>query len=100
MAENQENNKDKKAEKKPKFNTNWIFVILLVSIIGFEFIFSGKDTKKAGQREVEEMIIHHDIEKIVVVNKEHAEIYLKKDSLKTGSYPDLANKKRNARGCS
>lgn len=96
MAENQENNKDKKAEKKPKFNTNWIFVILLVSIIGFEFIFSGKDTKKAGQREVEEMIIHHDIEKIVVVNKDHAEIYIKKDSIKSGRYPEQAKKTRNA----
>ena len=95
MAENQENNKENKVDKnaKPRFNSNWIFAILLLSVVGFELIFSGKETKKAGQREVEEMIIHHDIEKVVVVNKDHAEIYIKKDSLKSGRYPDLAAKK-------
>jgi ATP-dependent metalloprotease FtsH len=94
MAENQEN-KENKVDKnsKPKFNSNWIFAILLISIVAFELVFSGKETKKAGQREIEEMIIHHDIEKIVVVNKDHAEIYIKKDSVKTGRYPDLAKQK-------
>jgi ATP-dependent metalloprotease FtsH len=95
MAENQEN-KEKKVDKNPKqkFNSNWILVILLLSIVGFELIFSGKEVKKVGQREIEQMIVHHDIDKIVVVNKDHAEIYLKKDSiLKSGRYPDLAKQK-------
>jgi ATP-dependent metalloprotease FtsH len=96
MAENQENNKENKLDKngKPnKFNTSWIFAIILLSILGIQFLFTGKETKKAGQREIEEMIIHHDIEKVVVVNKDHAEIYIKKDSLKSGRYPDLVNQK-------
>jgi len=33
------------------------------------------------------MIANHDIEKIVVVNKEQAEIYLKKEALESGRYP-------------
>jgi len=98
MAENQEDNKEKKVDKnsKPKFNTSWIFVILLVFIIGFEFLFPGNETKKAVQKDIEEMIIHRDIEKIVVVNNQYAEIYIKKDSIKTGRYPELAKKKNNA----
>jgi ATP-dependent metalloprotease FtsH len=96
MAENQENNKENKVDKngKPnKFNTSWILALLLISILGIQLGFRGKETKKAGQREIEEMIMHHDIEKVVVVNKDHAEIYIKKDSLKSGRYPDLVNQK-------
>lgn len=98
MAENQENN-EKKVDKnsKPKFNSNWIFIFLLLSLAAFELLYSGKDVKKVGQREIEEMIIHHDIDKIVVVNKDYAEIYLKKDSVqKSGRYPDLAKQKNIA----
>jgi AFG3 family protein len=35
------------------------------------------------------MIKNHDIEKIIVVNKEQAEIYLKKEALESGRYPKL-----------
>ncbi len=98
MADNQENNKENKTDKnpKPRFNTSWIFVVLILTVIGFQLFLSGNDVKKANQRDIEEMIIHHDIEKIVVVNKDYAEIYIKKDSLKSGRYPDFANKKKNA----
>ena len=91
MAENQEVNKENKNDKnsKPKFNSNWIFAILILSVFGMQFLFSGKATQKAGQREVEKMVINHDIEKVVVVNKDRAEIYIKPDSLKSGRYPDF-----------
>ncbi|HNX67272.1 MAG TPA: ATP-dependent zinc metalloprotease FtsH, partial [Bacteroidales bacterium] len=80
---------------KPKFNSNWILVILLLSIVGFELIFSGKEVKKVTQKDVEGMVNHHDIEKIVVIkNRDYAEIYLKKDSIaKSGRYPELAKQK-------
>jgi ATP-dependent metalloprotease FtsH len=96
MAENQENKEIKNDKNpKPKFNSNWILIILLVSIVGFELIFSGKEVKKATQKDIEVMVIHHDIEKIVVIkNRDYAEIYLKKDSvMKSGRYPDLAKQK-------
>jgi|WetSurMetagenome_2_1015567.scaffolds.fasta_scaffold00059_42 ATP-dependent metalloprotease FtsH len=96
MAENQENSENKTDKNpKPKFNSNWILVILLLSIVGFELIFSGKEVKKATQKDIEGMVIHHDIEKIVVIkNRDYAEIYLKKDSVaKSKRYPDLAKQK-------
>ncbi len=96
MAENQENKENKNDKNsKPKFNSNWILVILLLSIVGFELIFSGKEVKKVTQKDVEGMVNHHDIEKIVVIkNRDYAEIYLKKDSIaKSGRYPELAKQK-------
>jgi ATP-dependent metalloprotease FtsH len=93
MAEN--NNISQEPEKKidknpkPRFNSNWIFAILAVSIIAFQLLYSGKTPKKATTGMIKEMITNRDIEKIVVVNKDQAEIYLKKEALESGRYPDL-----------
>lgn len=94
MAENTEPARDNKNEKNPKPKVaNWIFVLIILSFFGFQFFFTGKTTQKAGQRQIEQMINNHDIEKVVVVNKDHAEIYIKPDSLKSGRYPDFAEQK-------
>jgi AFG3 family protein len=74
---------------KPKFNSNWIFAILALSIIAFQLLYGGKSTPKAQTRDIKEMIANRDIERIVVVNKEIAEIYLKKSALESGRYPNL-----------
>jgi len=95
MTENKEPSKAKKNDKnlKSRFNTNWFFFILLLAFIVIQVLFSGKYSKKASQREIEEMIIGHDIEKVVVVNKEQAEIYLKPEALKEEKYSDFAKQK-------
>ncbi len=95
MAENKEPSKPIKNDKnlKSKFNTNWFFFILLLAFIAIQVLFSGKYTKKASQKEIEDMIISHDIEKVVVVNKEQAEIYLKPEALKKEKYSDFAKQK-------
>lgn len=95
MAENKETNTNNKNDKntKPKFNSNWIFAILIISVFGLQFLFSGKATQKAGQRDVEKMVVNRDIEKVVVVNKDRAEIYLKPEALKSGRYPDFEETK-------
>ncbi len=95
MAENKEPSKANKNDKnlKSKFNTNWFFFILLLAFIVIQVLFSGKYSKKASQREIEEMIIGHDIEKVVVVNKEQAEIYIKPEALKEEKYSDFAKQK-------
>jgi AFG3 family protein len=95
MAENQEPGKEIKNDKnaKPRFNSNWVFAILVLAVFGFQLLFAGKATQKAGQREIEQMIINHDIEKVIVVNKDRAEIYLKPEAIKSGRYPDIAAQK-------
>jgi ATP-dependent metalloprotease FtsH len=93
MADNTDNNQvpEKKPEKngKPRFNTNWIFAVLAVSLILFSLFNTGKAVQQTTTSEIKDMIKNHDIEKIVVVNKEMAEIYIKKDALESGRYPKL-----------
>ncbi len=94
MTENKNNNQgpDKKNDTnlKPKFNSNWIFAILAISIIAINFLYTGKNTPKGTTTSaVKEMIASRDIEKITVVNKEKAEIYLKKSALESGRYPEI-----------
>jgi cell division protease FtsH len=93
MAENDNKNKGplKPLDKnlKPKFNSNWIFAILIVSFLAINLFYGGKSIPKVQTREIKLMITNHDIERIVVVNKETAEIFLKKEALESGRYPDV-----------
>jgi len=92
MAEKSNKNipdKNKNNNGKPKFNSNWIFAILAVSIILFEVLFSGKSSQKATTSMLKDMIINRDIENLVVVNKEQAEIYLKSTAIESGRYENL-----------
>ncbi|MCA1740956.1 MAG: ATP-dependent zinc metalloprotease FtsH [Bacteroidales bacterium] len=95
MAESNETPKSDKNDKKPKswFSSSWPIAILLLTFIVFQLLFSGKYTQKAGQREIEEMVMNYDIEKVIVINEEQAEIYIKPDSLKSGRYPDFAEQR-------
>ncbi len=93
MTENTDNNQgtDKKTDKnsKPRFNTNWIFAILALSLIIYTMVFGGKDVEKVTTGDLKNMITNRDIDKIVVVNKEQAEIYLKKEAIESGRYPKV-----------
>ncbi|HEX7493839.1 MAG TPA: ATP-dependent zinc metalloprotease FtsH [Bacteroidales bacterium] len=94
MTENSNNSQvpGKKPDKniKPRFNTNWIFAILALSLIIFSFFNNGKSVQQTTTSEIKSMIANRDIEKITVVNKDQAEIYLKKEALESGRYPKLS----------
>ena len=82
--------KNGKPSGKPKFNAYWIYGAVAVSILGFQLIFSGSGIKEiTWQRLEREMIKSRDVEKIVVVNKEKAEIYIKPDLLASDKYSDV-----------
>jgi AFG3 family protein len=93
MTDNSNNNQgpDKKPDKnlKPRFNTNWIFAVLAVSLILFSLFNNGKAVPQTTKSEIMSMIASHDIDKIIVVNKEQAEIYLKKEAIESGKYPKV-----------
>jgi len=98
MAENNNNNNSapgKKNDKnaKQRFNTNWIFAVLAISLILFQIFSGGKTSQKATTSTLKEMIVNRDIEKIIVVNKDMAEIYLKKEAIESGRYPNLPKDK-------
>ena len=53
-------------------------------------MYSGKTIPEVTMGQIKEMIVRRDIEKIIVVNKEKAEIYLKKEAIDPKRYPNLA----------
>ena len=75
--------------KKPKFNFYWIYGILLLVFIGLQFMYSGENSKKTDWGELKQMLKDGDVKRIVLVNKEFAEIYIKPDKLGHGKYKDL-----------
>jgi len=77
---------DKKNSKGtgPRISSNWIFAILAVSVIVFQVFFNKKPIPKATTGRLNEMIENHSIKKLVVINKENAEIYLVDDSVAAG----------------
>ncbi|HUX97444.1 MAG TPA: ATP-dependent zinc metalloprotease FtsH [Bacteroidales bacterium] len=91
--ENSESNKgtDKRNDKniKPRFNSNWIFLIVAVVFIAINLLYTGKTVQKTTTSDIKEMIANRDIEKIVVVNKEQAEIYLSNEALESERYPKV-----------
>jgi AFG3 family protein len=105
MAENDNNNKNKGPQKppdkslKPKFNSNWVFAILIVSFLAINLFYGGSKTiPKVQIPEIKKMITNRDIERIVVINKEFAEIYLKKEAIESGRYTDLPKNNNSKMG--
>lgn len=76
---------------KPKINPTWIYLAIGVGLIAINFIFGGNRIEKVEQwGEVERMIENKDIRRIVVVNKEYAELYLTAEAIESGRYPDVS----------
>lgn len=80
-------------KNKPKFSFYWIYLILAVVFIAIQYFNYSNPVKETTWNKVYEMLMKQDVEKIVVINKEKAEIYIKKDRLqKDTTYKDF-NKK-------
>ena len=100
MAEDKEKKTDKQNSQnspkgnkpKGKFNFYWIYGILAVIIIALQFSNMGTTTEKADWGEIRNMLADNDIRKIVLVNKEAAEIYIKEDQLSKGKYEKVQAK--------
>jgi len=103
-----EDNKDKQKEQggsnpfsgfkgtgkdgKPKFNFYWIYGILLVILFGVQFIGLTDDGQQTDWRDLKKMLENDDVSKIVLVNKETAEIFIKPESLSKEIHKDIDSK--------
>ncbi|MBA3649025.1 MAG: ATP-dependent metallopeptidase FtsH/Yme1/Tma family protein [Chitinophagales bacterium] len=77
--------------KGPKFNVYWIYGIVVVILIGLNYFPFSKSSKLISFEEFNQnMLQSEDVEKLVVVNKEYSEIYIKKDRLSEDKYKDVA----------
>ncbi|MCK4406724.1 MAG: ATP-dependent zinc metalloprotease FtsH [Bacteroidales bacterium] len=77
---------------KGKFNFYWIYGILAVIFITIQFMNLGDSAKKTDKRDLIEMLESEDVERIVLINKEKAEIYIKRDKLSRHEYDEVRGK--------
>ena len=85
---NQKNENKNKPRK--SYNSYWFYAIFFVFLISFYFRNSISDHKDISWVHFEQdMLSQHDVEKITVVNKETAEIYIKQDRLSEEKYKDI-----------
>ncbi len=96
MASDYNKKPEKKKNGKPfGFNPNnfWIIGLIVAALFMLQFLNLGPSAKEITWVEFERnMLKKHEIAKIVVINREKAEIYLNKAALKSGKYnKDLNN---------
>ncbi len=67
---------------RPKFNPYYIYAILIIVFIALQYFSLSGRPIESSWKEVVPMVQNHDVDKIVIVNKEKAEIYIRKDKIK------------------
>ncbi|HTX88528.1 MAG TPA: ATP-dependent zinc metalloprotease FtsH [Bacteroidales bacterium] len=80
-------------KKKPRFSFYWIYGILALIFIAIQYFNYTSPVKEISWPKLNDMLVKEDVDKIVIINKEKAEIYIKKDKLTTDTaYKDVAKK--------
>ena len=74
---------------KPKFSVYWIYGIIGLAILLTYFMNMGNHAEEiTWYRFEKEMLQNHEVDRIVVVNKERVDVFIKKDILSSGKYKD------------
>lgn len=74
---------------KMKFNFYWIYIVLGIVLMSLYFGNMGGKPKEIGWAEFKNMLENQEVEKVNLVNKEYAEIYIKKDKLNSPKFQDI-----------
>lgn len=82
---------DKKPSRSP-FSWMWILLIFLLAGQAMVFFGSGKTETISWTVFKQGMLAEGDVERIIVVNKSKAEVYLKPDKIGTGDYQEIDEK--------
>jgi cell division protease FtsH len=82
MSEENKNTSNKNNIKVPKFNFYWVYGIIFVLFLGYQFLSSGSlSSKNLSTNEFKSILAENDIERIVIVNKDIANIFIKNEAL-------------------
>jgi len=82
-------------QKKPKFNSWWIYGLIAVLLIGFQFLGSNNfnNTSETTTSELHEFLRNGDVEKILVINNtRQAKVFLTQDALAKEVHKDVSGK--------
>lgn len=75
------------------FNFSWVYAIVFLLIFVIWVLDFGSKAKLTNMNEFEKnMLTNHDVEKVEIVNRERAEIYIKKDKLGLEKYKAVGHK--------
>ena len=87
--------------KMPKFKAYWIYGAVFLVIIAFQFLSSGDlATKSISKNEFNEILKENDISKIVVLNNNLAQIFIKPEAQKKERYKKLISSAFYTKGAS
>ncbi|MDO9596005.1 MAG: ATP-dependent zinc metalloprotease FtsH [Lutibacter sp.] len=81
MTQNTKNTPNNKGIKPPKFNFYWIYGGIFVLFLVYQFFSAGDlSSKNLSQNEFKTILVDNDISRIEIVNKNIANIYIKKEA--------------------
>lgn len=73
-------------------NRFWIYAIMFGVLLIFTFVDFGGTTKEISRdRFQKEILENHDVEKVVIVNKERVDVYIKPERLGESRYSDVSS---------
>ena len=85
--------KNKKEEPKGiKFNFYWIYAIIAILFFGIQILNVNTTSETSWQEFNRKMLQSKEVEKIVVVNRDIAQIYIKKEFINRDKYKDVSKK--------
>lgn len=84
----------KKSPKKSKFNFYWIYAIAIILILGSQLLNINNSANEISMPKfLKELLPSGDVKKVVVVNEDNAEVYLKESALEKEEYKELGKSK-------
>ncbi|MEM7380944.1 MAG: ATP-dependent zinc metalloprotease FtsH [Bacteroidota bacterium] len=86
---------NKTPQKKPRFSAWWIYGLIAILLIGFQFFGSGNlaSTKKTTTSELQEYLRNGDITKILIItNTNQAKVFLSEEALQKDVHKDVSDK--------
>ncbi|MEE9408637.1 MAG: ATP-dependent zinc metalloprotease FtsH [Polaribacter sp.] len=90
MSDSKKDNKS--SDPKFKFNAYWIYGAIFLVLIAVQFFSSGDlATKSISKNEFIEVLEDNDVSKILVVNNNLAQIFIKEEAIKKERYQKLVN---------
>lgn len=87
------NNQEDKKPLGPKFNYYWIYGIIAVILLGINLWGVTNTAQELKWSKFERIVKKGDIEKLEIINKEIAYVYIKKDALEDEEYNDVSQTK-------
>ncbi len=81
MKFNSNNISSKPGGRRPRFNIYWVWALIAVMLVGWSLMGNTEIAQTTNWDSVKVMIEQGDVQKIDVINKETAEVYLKSDKL-------------------